>query len=55
MSQFLIDRDWIQFEAILYFRQDGSKDIEALFGKAKFFETKRNFAGKLVLKTLDLL
>ena len=34
---------------ILIFRLDGPRDVDSLFGKAKFFEMRSNFSGALEL------
>ena len=42
---------------IIIFRLDGPRDVDSLFGKAKFFEMRRNFSGalELVNQVNDLL
>ena len=37
------------FLIIIIFRLDGPRDVDSLFGKAKFFEMRRNFSGALEL------
>ena len=34
---------------IIIFRLDGPRNVDSLFGKAKFFEMRRNFSGALEL------